>query len=372
VHSPACRLLSIKRGWSQADCRGEAAGVLYFASTPPCIRPAGYPSRTLAGPEQGHKRFVGIISPGDVAVIQDSHYADTAAVERASAALTVLLNTGRAVADLGCVEQTLLIPLAARALARRFFPNQGFADPAAEAIAARLACDLTSFEADRDMLWGLIERSLILDQLLRDFLNHHPDAHVLSLGSGLSTQFERLDNGQLHWVDVDLPEVAELRRTLFPPHPRRRLVPASVIEAGWTSRLGDLRGPTFVVAEGLLMYLEPAQVLDLARDLADVQRAAPAEFAYDYYCAQMVGQAWLNTSLRRLGAEFKWGLACPEELSLGEPRWDVIGTYPVMERLGWPYDILWSSFRFITGVRPYGIAHLRLLDDASGTCESNP
>ncbi|MDF2971391.1 MAG: hypothetical protein K0R61_1841, partial [Microvirga sp.] len=229
----------------------------------------------------------------------------------------------------------------------------------------------TPFESDRDMLWGLIERSLVLDRLLHDFLNHHPDAQVLSLGSGLSTQFERLDNGRLHWVDVDLPEVAELRRTLFPPHPRRRLVPASVIEAGWTSRFGDLRGPTFVVAEGLLMYLEPAQVLELARDLADVQRGAPAEFAYDYYCAQMVGQAWLNASLRRLGAEFKWGLACPEELSLGEPRWCVIDTYPVMERLGWPYDILWSSFHFITGVRPYGIAHLRLLDSASETCESN-
>jgi O-methyltransferase involved in polyketide biosynthesis len=300
-------------------------------------------------------------------VIQDSHYADTAAIERASAALTVLLNTGHALADLGCIEQTLLIPLAARALARRLFPDQGFADPAAEAIAARLACDLTSFEADRDMLWGLIERSLILDQLLRDFLHHHPDAQVLSLGSGLSTQFERLDNGRLHWVDVDLPQVVELRRTLFPPHPRRFLVSASVTEAGWISLLGDLHGPTFVVAEGLLMYLAPAQVLELARDLADVQRGAPAEFAYDYYCAQMVGQAWLNASLRRLGAEFKWGLACPEELSLGEPRWGVVGTYPVMERLGWPYDILWSSFHFITGVRPYGVAHLQLLDDASGT-----
>src|SRR3982750_4760410 len=54
----------------------------------------------------------------------------------------------------------------------------------------------------------------------------------------------------------------------------------------------------------------------------------------EYYCAQMVGQAWLNPSLRRLGAEFKWGMAGPEELSLGEPRWRVINTYPVMERLG--------------------------------------
>jgi O-methyltransferase involved in polyketide biosynthesis len=269
---------------------------------------------------------------------------------------------------LGCVEQTLLIPLAARVLARRLFPNQGFADPVAEAIAARLAYDLTPFEADREMLRGLVERSLVLDHLLRDFLDRHPEAQVLSLGSGLSTQFERLDNGRLRWVDVDLPDVADLRRALFPPHPRRRLVTTSVTEAGWISMLGHLRGPTFVVAEGLLMYLERPQVLQLARDLAEVQRGGPVEFAYDYYCALMVGQAWLNPSLRRLGAEFKWGVAGPEELSLGELSWRVVDTYPVMERLGWPYDILWSSFRFLTGVRPYGIAHLRLLDGASGAC----
>ena len=285
--------------------------------------------------------------------------------------MTVRPNTGRPLAGLGCLEQTLLIPLAARALARHLFPNRSFADSAAEAIAARLGCDLTPFEADRDMLWGLVERSLVFDQLLRDFLIHHPDAQVLSLGSGLSTQFERLDNGRLHWVDVDLPEVAELRRTLFPPHPRRHLVIASVVEAGWTSQLGDLHGPTFMVAEGLLMYLERAQVLQVAQDLAELQKGGPAEFAYDYYCAQMVGQAWLSSSLRRLGAEFKWGLTCPEELSLGEPRWGVIETYPVMERLGWPYDMLWWWFRLFTGVRPYGIAHLRLLDNALATCGSS-
>ncbi|WP_262270015.1 class I SAM-dependent methyltransferase [Microvirga yunnanensis] len=284
--------------------------------------------------------------------------------------MTILLNTGCPMAGLGCVEQTLLIPLAARALARRLFPDRGFADPAAEAIAARLAYDLTRFEGDREMLRGLVERSLVLDRLLRAFLNHHPDAHVLSLGSGLSTQFERVDNGRLHWVDVDLPEVAELRRSLFPPHSRRQLVSASVTAAGWTSIVGDLHGPTFVVAEGLLMYLEPAQVFRLARDLAEVQWGGPAELAYDYYCAQMVGHAWLSASLRQLGAEFKWGLTCPEDLSLEEPRWDVIGTYPVMERLGWPYDNFWSWYRLFTGVRPYGIAHLRLVEGASGACDA--
>lgn len=283
-------------------------------------------------------------------------------------------NTRSPIAGLGCIEQTLLIPLAARALARRLFPEQGFADPTAEAIAARIGLDVTEFEADRDMLWGLVERSLIFDDLLRRFLNRHPGGQVLSLGSGLSTQFERIDDGRVHWVDVDLPRVAALRGALFPPHRRKRVLIASVNDPSWTFKLGQPRGPTFVVAEGLLMYLEHDQVLRLARELAEQHRGGTTEFAYDYYCSEMVGLAWLNPSLRRLGAEFKWGLASEEELSLAEPRWRVIETFPVMERLGWPYDVLWSSYRWFTGVRPYGIAHLQLLSELSGAVvrESNP
>ena len=158
---------------------------------------------------------------------------------------------------------------------------------------------------------GLVERSVVLDQLLRNFLTHHPAAQVLSLGSGLSTQFKQLDNGRLHWVDVDLPEVVELRRALFPPHPRRCLVSASVTEAGWISILGDLRGPTFAVTEGTLDVSRREQVFQLAQDLAEVQRGGPAEFAYDYHCSQMIGQAWLNPSLRRLGAKVQMGFGVP-------------------------------------------------------------
>ena len=182
---------------------------------------------------------------------------------------------------------------------------------------------------------------------------------MLSLGSGLSTQFERVDNGRLRWTDVDLPEVASLRRALFRPHPRRRLVGAAVAEPGWTAKLGQLRGPVFVIAEGLLMYLEPAEVRRMAHDLAEALEDGPAEFAYDYYCAQLVGQAWLNLSLRRIGVEFKWGAATGADLLLGLSSWDLIETHAVMERRGWPYDVLWPSFRFLTGIRPYGIAHLR-------------
>ena len=69
---------------------------------------------------------------------------------RVSADLTVQPNTGRSIADLGCVEQTLLIPLAARALARRFLPHRGFADPAAEAIVARLAYETRGWAGRAD------------------------------------------------------------------------------------------------------------------------------------------------------------------------------------------------------------------------------
>jgi O-methyltransferase involved in polyketide biosynthesis len=38
---------------------------------------------------------------------------------------------------------------------------------------------------------------------------------MVELGTGLNTRFERLDNGRVHWFDLDLPDVMALRRVFF-------------------------------------------------------------------------------------------------------------------------------------------------------------
>jgi O-methyltransferase involved in polyketide biosynthesis len=105
-------------------------------------------------------------------------------------------------------------------------------------------------------------RALTFDLIVNDVLRTDPEALVVVLGEGLETQFWRVDNGRVRWFTVDLPETADVRRKLLGEDPpRRRLYAGSATEDGWWAALGAV--PTdrvVVIAQGLLMYLPPADV----------------------------------------------------------------------------------------------------------------
>jgi O-methyltransferase involved in polyketide biosynthesis len=48
----------------------------------------------------------------------------------------------------------------------------------------------------------------------------------VELGTGLNTRFERVDNGTVHWIDLDLPDTIALRRRYFADTERRQMVGA--------------------------------------------------------------------------------------------------------------------------------------------------
>jgi hypothetical protein len=108
-------------------------------------------------------------------------------------------------------------------------------------------------------------RALTFDGVVNDVLRTHPDATVVALGEGLETQFWRVDNGRVSWLTVDLPETADVRRRLLGEDPpRRRLFAGSALADGWWRELDDRpTGRVVVVAQGLLMYLPPAEVRTL-------------------------------------------------------------------------------------------------------------
>jgi O-methyltransferase involved in polyketide biosynthesis len=98
---------------------------------------------------------------------------------------------------------------------------------------------------------------------VKRFLAAHPDGTVVALGEGLETQFWRVDNGRVRWLTVDLPESAEVRRTLLPADDdRRRVIAQSALDTGWTAEVDTANG-VLVTAQGLLMYLHPDEVRTL-------------------------------------------------------------------------------------------------------------
>ncbi|MBW4092956.1 MAG: class I SAM-dependent methyltransferase [Proteobacteria bacterium] len=106
---------------------------------------------------------------------------------------------------------------------------------------------------------ALAARAATIDRTLIDWLGEHPDGLVISLGEGLETQARRVDNGRMHWLSVDLPEAIRLREAFLPPTRRFRHLTMSALDPDWMERI-DPVGPVFIVAQGLLMYLEPEAV----------------------------------------------------------------------------------------------------------------
>ena len=102
-------------------------------------------------------------------------------------------------------------------------------------------------------------RAATFDREVRRFLAGHPDGTVVALGEGLETQFWRVDNGQAVWLTVDLPEVIDLRRKILPDSDRMGSVGRSATDRRWLDEVEDARG-LLITAQGLLMYLQPAEV----------------------------------------------------------------------------------------------------------------
>jgi len=164
----------------------------------------------------------------------------------------------RRAVQLGQVQETALVPLYCRALeGRRRRPI--LTDPKAAEIVDSIEWDYQRFGQRRRVVACAL-RSAMFDVWVREFLERHPEGTVVEIGAGLNTRFERLDNGKVHWYDLDLPDMVELRRKFFSDCGRRTTLAASVLDADWIAAVRQSPGPYFLVAETVFVYLEEAQV----------------------------------------------------------------------------------------------------------------
>lgn len=125
---------------------------------------------------------------------------------------------------------------------------------------------------------SLAARAAEIDRVLRVWLDAHPDGMVVSLGEGLESQRCRVDNGRVRWLSVDLPEAIRIRELFYAPTDRFQHLSVSVLNPVWMDRFDPTNG-LFVIAQGLLMYLEPEKVGDIFREIAN--RFVAAEIVFD-------------------------------------------------------------------------------------------
>lgn len=171
-------------------------------------------------------------------------------------------------ATLTGVSETALLTLKVRASeARR--PDAIIDDPMAIELVDAIDFDFAKFGYSRRQDMAL--RALAFDDATRSYLIDHPAATVVALAEGLQTSFYRLEasevSDEFRWLTVDLPPIIDLRTKLLPPSDRLTLCAQSALDYSWMDRV-DASDGVFITAEGLLMYLQPAESMGLIAECA--------------------------------------------------------------------------------------------------------
>jgi O-methyltransferase involved in polyketide biosynthesis len=160
------------------------------------------------------------------------------------------------------VANTMLLPLWGRAFASKLNP-QILDDREAIKIIDSIDYDFSEIEKNFGEFGGIcyIVRARVFDDLIKDFITEHPEASIVNIGSGLDTTFSRIDNGNIHWYNLDLPEAIEFRKTLIPDSERNTAIPISVFDFTWFEKINfePEKGILFIAA-GIFYYFKEHEI----------------------------------------------------------------------------------------------------------------
>ena len=106
--------------------------------------------------------------------------------------------------------------------------------------------------ADHQGVWAI--RAYNFDNIVKAFLANNSRAVVVNFGAGLETTFQRVDEGTVLWINIDLPDVVALRQKLIPDSEREMTIAKSIFDFTWTDDISRLtKGRSILVmAAGVL------------------------------------------------------------------------------------------------------------------------
>ncbi|WP_440947782.1 class I SAM-dependent methyltransferase [Methanosarcina sp. T3] len=171
--------------------------------------------------------------------------------------------------DFSRVLGTPLVPLCARAKISKEYGSL-FNDAKAIELVERIDYDFSMLEKSSAdyLLFATAARAIQLDNKVKAYIKEQPHTSVVNLGAGFDTGFYRVDNGTIHWYDLDLPEVIKVRKRLLPETDSSTCISKSFLDPSWCQDIKNENG-IFMIAGGLLRYFGEAQVRQFFSLIAD-------------------------------------------------------------------------------------------------------
>lgn len=233
------------------------------------------------------------------------------------------------------VQETMLIPLYGRAIAGQQFPDI-LRDPVAETIVQQVDYDFSGIGSMYGTEYAAISclaRAVHMDDKARAYLAKHPDGTIVYLGAGLDATFERVDNGRVHWYNLDLPDAMAYRERFIQPSERCRHIARSMFDYAWFDEIEPPPdGTILVLAAGLFFYFSKSQLAELTDNLC--RRFRHGELFFE--AASRRGTQIANAMVRRsgnTGAPMSFWVDSAVELATWSPKITRVECRPYFGRL---------------------------------------
>ena len=213
------------------------------------------------------------------------------------------------------VPETMVQTLYARAKETKK-QNAKIRNEIAVELVEKLDYDFSKADKDKAMSCGVNARTIVLDRMVRQYLEKHENTVVVNIACGLDTRCYRMKEKYLRWYNVDLPETMKIRRQFLPETGPIYQIAKSAMDNSYVDDIDYHGENVLVIMEGLTMYLCEKDI----RVTVMVETMSP-----------FVVKHVKEKSIEGSNAKFTWGVENGTELQKIVPNFSILQEVSLVE-----------------------------------------
>jgi O-methyltransferase involved in polyketide biosynthesis len=162
-----------------------------------------------------------------------------------------------------------------------------------------------------------IRRMKAFDATANRFIADNPNCTVINLACGFDTRFWRIENEKCNFIEIDLPEVINLKKEILKEHLGYEVIGGSVLDTSWIDQVTRNGNTDFLlIAEGLFMWFPPQEAVRLFKEMGE--RFYRSQLVLDMVPEKYTKGIWKR--FIRLHSRIDWGLDVSWDFGIKDPH----------------------------------------------------
>lgn len=208
------------------------------------------------------------------------------------------------------VNKTLYISLYGKASVSK--KNIILQDSTAEDIWEKEGFSLKGKSKSKWLSYYMAMRSAVYDDWVKQEIENNPNAVVLHIGCGLDSRVKRVSAENIHWYDMDFPDVIQERRKFYEETAFYHMLSADMRTPAWKNSI-EQNQDAVVILEGVSMYFRPEELSALLSDIC--AHFHSVNLLMDCYTTRAAKASKYKNPIRDVGVTVVYGYDAPQELA---------------------------------------------------------